>query len=47
VLAGTAETLHGWDLGEPELMALELSLKLYHAREVHPSYQQSIAEAPP
>ena len=26
---------------------LELSLKLYHARELHPSYyQQSIAEAP-
>jgi hypothetical protein len=28
-----------------KLMALELSLKLYHAHEFRPGYQQSIVEA--
>jgi hypothetical protein len=37
VLVGTAETLHGWDLGNARIDGLELSLKLYHARELHPS----------
>ena len=39
----TAETLHGsWTLVDSRTDGLELSLKLYHARELQLGYQQSI-----
>ena len=44
---GTAETLHGFGtLSGGRTDGLELSLKLYHPRELQLGYQQSITEAP-
>jgi hypothetical protein len=46
VPVGTAETLHVWDSVGCRAAGLELSLKLYHARELQLRYQQSMTEAP-
>jgi hypothetical protein len=47
VRVGTAETLHVWRaLVDAGSNGLELSLKLYHAREFQLDYQQLVTEAP-